>query len=489
MEECCICFNEFFILISMICKHSVCINCHKLIKKCPFCRQTNIKKEYDANIIFNIIKQSNYLQINCIVEELKYHNLSNYLKMEILLRLCEFFSNNRYPFELYKFNSLLNYYCKETDIIKLMISYNFSNDKINLIQYLPQYINLPCIFDSKLSELDQGSKLIEKLEMVKNFKNKNLDMNKKLPTKVKIQYLDTKNTIIELENDIIMNLMQYYIYSNDFIILDSVNSKKIEFVAKCSISLYNGLNKDIKNIAEYYHLCEYDNDELLKKIQQIMKQSNVNIHLEADKIVNILWNFKNIEEIKLKEIIQMDDYYYEQIKTYLLSHFDEFNISLEDDSFILGKNINIFIKYYKDEIPFTFHTEKTIKFIKSELNKNLKIHCYDETKLILKYNDEELQDNKKLKNYNINSELKFELCKPVNMSQIFIRSLIGHTFSINAIIPDQTIKEIKFLIEKFEGIEKDLQRLIFTGRQLENDNTLGSYNIEKESILHLFLEM
>ena len=70
---------------------------------------------------------------------------------------------------------------------------------------------------------------------------------------------------------------------------------------------------------------------------------------------------------------------------------------------------------------------------------------------------------------------------------IFVKTLMGKT--INIFMKESTVMDLMIAVENFEGIPPDHQRLIFAGRELEDDKTLNDYNIQKNSIVHLAIKV
>ncbi|CAF2100280.1 unnamed protein product [Rotaria magnacalcarata] len=111
----------------------------------------------------------------------------------------------------------------------------------------------------------------------------------------------------------------------------------------------------------------------------------------------------------------------------------------------------------------------------------------DQQRLI--YAGKELESERTLEDYNISGcgphQMTAIVRHPDNMP-IFVKTLTKNIITLD-VNPNDTIENVKAIIQAEEGIPLDEQRLIFTDKQLENDQTLSYYNIQKDATLYLVL--
>ena len=105
------------------------------------------------------------------------------------------------------------------------------------------------------------------------------------------------------------------------------------------------------------------------------------------------------------------------------------------------------------------------------------------------YAGRQLEDGKTLQDYNIQSESIIHLVlrrrSGVNW-EIIVKTLTGKIITL-LVESSNTIQNVKTKIQSKEGIPLKEQRLLFAGQQLEDNQTLSHYNVEKGDTFHLVL--
>jgi ubiquitin len=72
--------------------------------------------------------------------------------------------------------------------------------------------------------------------------------------------------------------------------------------------------------------------------------------------------------------------------------------------------------------------------------------------------------------------------------QIFVKTPSGKTITLE-VWASQSVEDVKRMVQCKTNIPANEQRLIWTGKQLEEGRTLGDYNVIQESTLHLTLRL
>ena len=72
--------------------------------------------------------------------------------------------------------------------------------------------------------------------------------------------------------------------------------------------------------------------------------------------------------------------------------------------------------------------------------------------------------------------------------RIYLKTLTGKVYDFE-VDPNETINDLKPKIQEKLGIPLNQQRLLYDGKQLEEDKTFIFYNIPNDSTIHMVLRL
>ena len=325
--------------------------------------------------------------------------------------------------------------------------------------------------------------------------------NKKLLLENNLEEL--KEDYYTIENYNIRENYTIYLEQNIFIIFP-MNEKKICLNVISSdtiIKIKEKINDKDENLSYKYKLI-FNKEELkdYKTLDNYNITHNSTINLKFNEKFNIFIRFENGKKIclnvemfdtiiKIKEKIKDEDENFsnkynlifneEELEDY--KALDYYNINENSIIYLFYEKFDIFINFPKNEKKICLNVLSSDTIIKIKEKIKDKEGFFSKVfKLI--FNEEELDENKTLDDYNISKNSNIDL-KFNEKFNIFIKFENKKEISLNIEAFDTIIK-IKEEIKNKEGISLNEFKLIFNEKVLEEYKTLDFYNISENSIIY-----
>ena len=321
----------------------------------------------------------------------------------------------------------------------------------------------------------QNMENVQNIENTQNIENIQNNQNNKDYNIEIIYSKDEKITLNVKESDTIKDIKKK-IYENMNIIPHILIYNKIGLNHNKTLRDYNIKEGSCIKIKSIFHLnlhIFYLHNKYILLPNILTRDSIESIKRKIETIINI-----PISDQKLyyKEQELEDD------KPLLLYDINNGAFEEKFDLYIGPSNgVSIHIKKNDEMYNFSFSPKEKVEKIKETIHTYLKYPTNVQT---LAFNEEELDNDKTLEEYNINNKSTLTLFfKHKNDYLIFVKRPNGDIYAFD-VVKSETILNIK---KKVEEKEKDLTpehlKLKFNNTELDENKTLLDYNVENESII------
>ncbi len=278
---------------------------------------------------------------------------------------------------------------------------------------------------------------------------------------------------------------------------------------------FEGIAVDIQKL--YFNNELLDNDDATMEDCGIVSDSQIELRIDNDRNTQIFVSFRDRRTISLwvnpdQTVLQLKEIISNK-ESLVLEDMDIFftRVLLENDrslrSYTIESNHMLHVEIAAPPIlQLTVHVNgKGEDFVVEEPN-NITIDGLKriilakqgyliETQQIF-YGGIELENDKKLKDYEIPSGSVLDLVlgsvtlsdPPQTTMLLFVKTLTGKTITLETEL-SHTVKNLKEQIYAKENVEIASQCLVLAGRQMMDNETIGSVGVQNQSVIHLVLRI
>lgn len=223
------------------------------------------------------------------------------------------------------------------------------------------------------------------------------------------------------------------------------------------------MNISIRSVTGEF-ILEVDPSDTIAQVKQKIQEKRFSVALDQ---IQLLHGEKILEDEKT-------------ILDYGIQREEQLNLFLKLSNQILiktstGQTLNIEVDH-----------NNTIEHVKKLIEK---LNGTPTEKQRLKLDGKKIEDNLSLNHYSIDRDSKITMVVKEHTSPMTIRvKNYSQTFFFE-VHPTDTVMSIKKKISAHQGVETDIQRIVYKGKELADNATMADHDIQHDTCLWLLLDL